>query len=44
MPGAGTTPSKALEQLGVKILVVPLWETDFDGLQERYRKALGFMK
>lgn len=44
MPGTGTSQSKALEQLGVKVLVVPLWEIDFDALQDRYRKAVGFSK
>jgi iron(III) transport system substrate-binding protein len=44
IPGSGTIQAKAIEKLGVKLLVAPAWEEDIKGIQKRYRKAIGFTK
>jgi hypothetical protein len=43
MPGTGTLQSKAIEKLGVKILVAPVG-LDIKDDQERYRKVIGYSK
>jgi iron(III) transport system substrate-binding protein len=43
LPGTGTSQSKAIEKLGVKLLVSTIGE-EFEGTQERYRKAIGYIK
>jgi len=42
LPGSGTEQSKTIEKLGIKLLVVRSWETDVEGLQRLYQKAIGF--
>lgn len=44
IPGSGTIQAKAIEELGVKLLVAPAWEEDIKGIQKRYREAIGFTK
>jgi iron(III) transport system substrate-binding protein len=43
LPGTGTLQSKAIEKLGVKILVAPVG-LDIKDDQERYRKVIGYSK
>lgn len=42
LPGAGTAQAKAVEQLGIKVLVVPGWEVDLNKYQTLYSQVLGF--
>jgi len=44
LPGYDTAQSNALEQMGMKVLVVPAWEEDIQGITDRYAKAIGYSK
>ena len=44
LPGSGTLQSKAIEQMGIKVLTVPHWEVDYKRLEQLYGKAVGFTK
>ena len=42
LPGAGTAQAKAVEQLGIKVIVVPGWGIDLNKYQTLYSQVLGF--
>ena len=44
LPGSGSIQSKKIEQMGLKVLVVPVWELDFKRLENVYQNAIGFTK
>ena len=43
LPGSGTAQSKAVEQLGVQLIIAPVG-LEIQGVQERFRKAVGYIK
>jgi iron(III) transport system substrate-binding protein len=44
LPGYGTAQSRALEQMGMKVSIVPAWGEDIKGITDRYLKAIDFRK
>ena len=44
MPGSGTVQSKALEKLGIRVVMVPAWGLDYKSLQDTYQEAVGFRR